>query len=117
MSDDDFKWNAENDDVIVHHQPAIGIYWNPMRQIVVRQEASPYDEEDPYIVLDVSVALKVVNRILLELGYDPVREKAAVAGLLPPPSGRAMAPPTTTTPRPKAKPEPGPLFGGKSEAA
>jgi hypothetical protein len=48
---DDFKWEPENEAVIVAQQQAIAIYINPWGQVVIRAGAADYGEEDAFVVV------------------------------------------------------------------
>ena len=48
---DDFKWEPENEAVIVAEQRAIAVYRNPWGQVVIRASASEYGDEDSFVVV------------------------------------------------------------------
>ena len=49
--DGEFQWC--DDDVIVHHQPRTAVYWNPRGQIVIREAAADYGDDDPFVFVSV----------------------------------------------------------------
>jgi hypothetical protein len=65
--------------VVVRPQLAIAVYQNDAGEIVVRQEAAPYESEDIWIVIARHNALAVVYAILDELGggYEIIRRSGA----------------------------------------
>lgn len=66
---DDFKWGADNEDVIVQDQPATAVYSNACGGVVIRQERAWDEEEDSYVFFNSpEVARKVVAAILRQLG-------------------------------------------------
>jgi hypothetical protein len=46
----DFDWNT-SDSVVLQSQPATAIYFNPKGCIVIRQERSWCQDDDPYVVI------------------------------------------------------------------
>jgi len=40
-----------SEEMVVHHQPAIAVYPNPFGAIVIRQECTTRDDEDPVILV------------------------------------------------------------------
>jgi len=45
------RWGVDDPDVIIRSQPAMAVYENVYGAIVIRQEASLYEEDDPYVVV------------------------------------------------------------------
>lgn len=63
MAEDQFKWSADNPDVVVQGQEAVAIYENDRGQIVIRQEAGPMGEEDNFIVVDRRFIKEFIKRL------------------------------------------------------
>jgi hypothetical protein len=64
---DDFDW-TDKDDVICQAQPATAIYWNAANQVVLRQEAGPCDDHDPFLYFEPGNLPRLIERLQLE--YD-----------------------------------------------
>ena len=67
MRDDSFNWN-DDDSVVVRQQFATAVYQNQHGEIVVRQEAGMYEENDAIVVLTPQIAEAVAWAILHEIG-------------------------------------------------
>ena len=78
---DRFDW-IDNGAIITHDQPGIAIYLNGYGQACIRQEARGYDEEDPFIVVNLESLPAVI---------------AALQDLLPAHEGEAGQQPRDTT--------------------
>jgi hypothetical protein len=61
-SDDDV-WHGDNVDIIIPSQPAIQMYFNKHRQVVIRQEAAWNDENDTFLFL----AVENIDRFIAKL--------------------------------------------------
>jgi hypothetical protein len=61
--EDGFKWEPENDAVVLTHRPAIAVYVNPWNQIVIRKQATEYEDEDPCIWLDRRDVQALIKRL------------------------------------------------------
>jgi hypothetical protein len=72
--DGEFKWDPDNEDVIVPGAPAIAIYLNRWNQIVIRQEGGcrRCGDDDKFVFVDRHHALNLIRRLelLLRLGDD-----------------------------------------------
>ena len=44
-----YDWSADNPDLLIPCQPETHVYWNPYDQVVIRQEAAGYGDDDPYV--------------------------------------------------------------------
>ena len=51
MSDDEFNWSAENEDVVQHSVQGVAAYINAYGHITIRQERSWGEDEDTIVVL------------------------------------------------------------------
>lgn len=49
----DFNWGSDNDSIIIPHQPAIAVYFNPRGEVVIRQEGHYRPDEDHWIVVQI----------------------------------------------------------------
>ena len=52
LEDDGFKWEPGNPDILVPDRPALAVYINPWDQIVIRQEQTGWQDDDPYVRFD-----------------------------------------------------------------
>jgi hypothetical protein len=50
---DDFCWGSDNDSIIIPHQPAIAVYFNPPGEVVIRQEGHYHPDEDHWIYIQI----------------------------------------------------------------
>jgi hypothetical protein len=46
----EFSWRDANS-IVVHSVSAIAVYMNPDGDVVIRQQATQYGEDDPFIVI------------------------------------------------------------------
>jgi hypothetical protein len=70
-SEDDFRWDPENEDIIVPEQSALAVYLNRWGQVVIREERSWDRDEDWYIRISRENLPSVITRLqalLAELG-------------------------------------------------
>ena len=47
----DFKWNEDIDNVVFKSAQGVAVYSNPDGDIVIRQQASPLDDEDQIVIV------------------------------------------------------------------
>jgi hypothetical protein len=59
---DDFRWNADNEDVLLPEQLATAIYENAAGGIVIRQEGQQ-GEDDVYVVIRPEYLMRVIDRL------------------------------------------------------
>ncbi len=74
--DDAFKWDDTGNLLTRGVKPTV-VYLNPHNEIVIRQEAARYGEEDPFIHLPVAYAEQLVQRLIAVIA-----EAKAAAGSL-----------------------------------
>jgi hypothetical protein len=70
----DFRWEPENEDIIVPEQFALAIYRNHWGQVVLRQERSWDEDDDAFVRVNTESLPKVIARlqaILAEVGATP----------------------------------------------
>jgi hypothetical protein len=60
---DEDVWRGDNPDMVIPSQPAIQMYFNDHRQVVIRQEAAWNDDEDSYVFL----AIENIDRFIAKL--------------------------------------------------
>jgi hypothetical protein len=58
----DFDW-VENADIVVQEQRATAVYINPKGHVVIRQERSWCEEEDPFIVIKPENLMPLIDRL------------------------------------------------------
>jgi hypothetical protein len=58
----DFDWNT-SDSVVLQSQPATAIYFNPKGCIVIRQERSWCQDDDPYVVITPENAVQFMEAL------------------------------------------------------
>ncbi|MBN9567420.1 MAG: hypothetical protein J0H79_07425 [Alphaproteobacteria bacterium] len=76
----DFDWDDYGDEVVVPEQAATAVYWNPRKEIVIRQKQAWDEDSDTFITLDPASAAKVAQRILLEVNSRAPAPVSANAG-------------------------------------
>jgi hypothetical protein len=59
----DFRWEPENEDIVVPEQLALAIYRNHWGQVVIRQERAWDEEEDVYVRFNVESLPKVIAKL------------------------------------------------------
>ncbi|WP_141339716.1 hypothetical protein [Bradyrhizobium sp. USDA 3458] len=74
MSDDDFSWSINNEDVVVPDQRKTAIYTNQWGQAVIRQERAWDEPEDTFVVIDHSHLPTVIAALLKIADVAPVRD-------------------------------------------
>ena len=47
----DFKWNEDIDNVVFETVQGVAVYTNPDGDLVIRQQASPLDDEDQIVIV------------------------------------------------------------------
>ena len=47
----DFKWNEDIDNVVFKSVQGVAVYSNPDGDIVIRQQASPLDDDDQIVIV------------------------------------------------------------------
>jgi hypothetical protein len=62
-SEPDFDW-AKDPDIVVTARPANAIYENRKGHVVVRQEARPYGDDDPFITIGPEFLDDVITRLV-----------------------------------------------------
>ncbi|WP_295631839.1 hypothetical protein [Novosphingobium sp.] len=62
---DDFDWNDFKGEEIVRSTRAVVAYLNPDNDIVIRQEAAMYNDEEPWIVIPRANVPKLIERLKL----------------------------------------------------
>lgn len=67
VSDDAFDW-ANDPSIVLHHQPATAIYFNSVKSLVIRQEASGSQEGDPYVMIAAVNTQHFLNKLCDLLG-------------------------------------------------
>ena len=60
---DDEVWRADNPDMVIPSQPAIQMYFNKHRQVVIRQEQLWNDDDDSYVY----IAVENIDRFIARL--------------------------------------------------
>jgi hypothetical protein len=50
-AEEEWSWSPDNSDIVIAHQPAIGIYRNGWGSITIRQERSWDEEEDTFVLV------------------------------------------------------------------
>jgi hypothetical protein len=73
---DTFDWREKND-VVLEAQPATAIYWNTRVQVVIRQEASWYNDEDAVLWFEPANLPRLIARLQTE--YDSWKHDYGVA--------------------------------------
>jgi hypothetical protein len=80
----EFDWNPANDtdhSVVVRHQPAIAVYFNPHDAVVIRQQ-DQYDEStDHFVFITKDNVRKVVERMLEVAGIELLMARVEDSGL------------------------------------
>lgn len=61
-SDDDI-WKPNNPDVVMFGQPALAMYLNSQRQVVIRQEQMWNEDDDSYIFVAVENIDRIIDRL------------------------------------------------------
>lgn len=64
---DDFCWTRDRADVIFEKQPRTAVHWNPLRQLVIRQE-NDFDTDDHWIFFEPDRLPALIARLQTE--YD-----------------------------------------------
>jgi hypothetical protein len=59
----DFRWDPENEDIVVPEQLALAIYQNHWGQVVIRQERAWDEEDDIYIRFNMESLPKVIAKL------------------------------------------------------
>ena len=62
-SSDEKVWNPDNPDFVLVSQPAILMYLNTQRQVVIRQEQLWNEEDDSYIYISVENIDLIIARL------------------------------------------------------
>jgi len=70
MSDAEFEWSAENEDVITHRQDAIAVYENAAGSIVVRREREWDEDTGVFIIISKANIPAFVDAVLRAAGSD-----------------------------------------------
>jgi hypothetical protein len=68
--DDQFDWCGVH--TIIHHQPRTSVYWNPRQQVVIRQDAGDYGQDDAWIyfnIENVPALIEALQSRLVECGF------------------------------------------------
>ena len=47
----DFKWNEDIDNVVFETVQGVAVYTNPDGDLVIRQQATPLDDEDQIVIV------------------------------------------------------------------
>ena len=63
--DDDFDWSpGRNDSVVIPSQPAIAVFFNPLGEVVIRQESQLHPDEDHFIYVRPSNLRTLINSLI-----------------------------------------------------
>jgi hypothetical protein len=62
----EFSWHDCGDDLVVPEQQAVAVFWNPRGELVIRQKADFYPDEDHYVIVHPGNIRKLAHRLLLE---------------------------------------------------
>ncbi len=60
---DDFDWNEFKGEEIVRSTRAVVAYLNPDNDIVIRQEAPMYNDEEPWIVIPRANVANLIDKL------------------------------------------------------
>jgi len=68
MSDDEdeFKWD-DDEAVVIKPVQAIAVYRNSLGHVVIRQERSSFQDDDPYVVVPQSELRKLIDALNTQL--------------------------------------------------
>lgn len=61
---EDFNW-ARDEDIVIRSQPAIAVYWNPRREVVIRRECEC--DEDQFVYVQPSFLPALIARLQVML--------------------------------------------------
>jgi hypothetical protein len=61
--DDDFDWSEFRGEEVVKSQQAVVAYENPDGDIVIRQEAAPYDRDDSWVVIPKKDVFQLIQKL------------------------------------------------------
>jgi len=73
MSDDqaeEFNWDDVQDDLIQQTTSAVAVYFNPKGEVVIRQQAIHYGDEDSFVYLPFNKVRPLIEklRVMLDEG-------------------------------------------------
>ena len=72
MTDDetdfvDFEWSEAGDDLLQPTTAAIAVYFNPRGDVVIRQQAVEYGEEDSFVCVPFDKVRPLIEKLRLML--------------------------------------------------
>ncbi len=56
-------FDSDSADMVIPHQPAIAVYENPFGAVIIRQECTTRDDDDPIIIVRPEHVEKLVARL------------------------------------------------------
>lgn len=60
----EFKWGEAD---VFPSVRAVAVYTNPAVDVVIRQEAGPYDDEDSVVVVPRAMVSKLIDALVVEI--------------------------------------------------
>ncbi|WBY06358.1 hypothetical protein PIB19_12115 [Sphingomonas sp. 7/4-4] len=60
---DKFDWSEFKGDEIVRSTRAVIVYLNPDNDVVIRQEAAPYEDDEPWIVIPRQSVPRLIEKL------------------------------------------------------
>ena len=60
---DDFDWKDVEDDILIHSVGAIAVYTNPRGDVVIRQEASMFGDDDAVVVVPIAYVESLIEKL------------------------------------------------------